>query len=103
MLIELWEGEPDVTVIDAMVSGAEPGTITRFNGLSDRVPAGSFPSTHSFGLAESLELARLLGRLPARLTIYGIEASSFGHGEPLSPVVREAVETLAAALTEEAT
>jgi hydrogenase maturation protease len=99
-LIDLWEDETDVTVIDATVSGAEPGTITKFDGLKDRLPANTFQSTHSFGLAESVELARVLERLPARLTIYGIEAGSFGHGQALTPRVEEAVETLSSSLAE---
>lgn len=97
-LLDLWEDETDVTVIDAMYSGAEPGTISRYDGMRDPLPLRGFSSTHSFGLAESVELGRVLGRLPRRLTIYGIEGSSFGHGEALSPRVQEAVETLAAKL-----
>jgi hydrogenase maturation protease len=97
-LLHLWEDEPDVTVIDATVSDAEPGTVRRFDGLSDNLPSGPHRSTHSLGLAEVIELARALDRLPARLTIYGIEASSFRHGEPLSPGVELAVETLATSL-----
>lgn len=97
-LIDLWEDESDVTVIDATISGAEPGTITRFDGLKERLPADTFKSTHSFGLAESVELARVLNRLPGRLTIYGIEADSLDHGGSLSPRVERAVETLASTL-----
>lgn len=97
-LLGLWENEGDVTVIDAMLTGAEPGSILTFDGLTDVLPARTSPSTHSFGLAESIELARALGKLPARLTIYGIEASSFAHGEALTPKVSAAVEKLAASL-----
>jgi hydrogenase maturation protease len=99
-LIDLWEDEADVTVIDATISGAEPGTITRFDGLKDLLPANTFQSTHAFGLAESVELARVLNRLPARLTIYGIEAGSLDHGESLTPRVEEAVATLAGTLVD---
>lgn len=100
-LVALWADEPEVTVVDATISSAEPGTITRFDGLTDRLPSGAFHSTHSFGLTESVELGKALGRLPRRLTIYGIEAGSLTHGEPLSPAVLRAVETLAAALAED--
>ena len=99
-LVTLWADEQDVTVVDATISGARPGTITRFDGLTDELPSGAFRSTHSFGLAESVELGKALGRLPRRLTIYGIEAGSLTHGEPLSSQVRSAVEKLAAALAE---
>ena len=97
-LLDLWAEEDDVTVIDATSSGAEPGTIVRLDGLCDVLAPSAPRSTHSLGLAESVELARALGKLPSRLTVYGIEASSFHHGESLSPQVEAAVETLARSL-----
>ena len=49
-------------------------------------------STHAFGLAEAVELARALGRLPPRLIVYGIEGKSFEAGVGLSPEVGAAVQ-----------
>ena len=51
-------------------------------------------STHAFGLAETIELARTLGRLPQRLTVYGIEGGCFDAGDELSPPVRAAVDAV---------
>lgn len=90
-LIDLWDGEESVIVIDAMRSGAEPGTVIRFDVGQTRLPARAFPSTHSFGLAETVELARALDRLPAELVIFGIESSGFSHGRRLTAAVKEAV------------
>ena len=47
-------------------------------------------STHAFGVAEALELARALNRLPPCLLIYGIEGKNFAMGTGLSPEVRTA-------------
>lgn len=94
-LLDVWAGEHEVVVIDATISGAEPGTITEFDGCRDRLPTATFRSSHSFGLGEGVEMARALGRLPGHLTIYGIEGSQFGHGQPLSPPVEAAVGRLA--------
>ena len=47
--------------------------------------------THAFGLAAAVELARVLGRLPGRVTVVGVEAGSFEPGAPLSPAVAAAV------------
>jgi hydrogenase maturation protease len=99
-LFELWSDETDVIVIDAMVTGAPVGTIRRFEVGAFTLPVGAFPSTHAFGLAETVELARALGKLPTKLTIYGIEAGNVGLGEPLSPEVEHAIGALVGELEE---
>ena len=94
-LIEDWTGADAVIVIDAVSSGAPPGTIHRLDPLSEPIPAGlSQGSTHAFGLAETIELARALDRLPARLLVYGIEGGCFDAGDQLSPPVRAAVDAV---------
>ena len=52
-------------------------------------------STHHFGLAEAVELARALDRLPPRLWIYGIEGKQFEQGSVPSPEVTQAIEKVA--------
>jgi hydrogenase maturation protease len=60
------------------------------------LPPGRFRrSTHSLGIAEAVELARALDRLPPRLTLYGIEGTCFDQGGHPSPEAVEAVERLA--------
>jgi len=53
------------------------------------------PSTHAFGLSETVELARGLGRLPRRLVLYLVEGEEFGTGAALSQLVAGAIETVA--------
>ncbi len=92
-LIEAWSGAGRVVVVDAMQSGAKPGTVRRLDAGAEALPTGLFRySSHRFGLAEAVETARALGRMPASLVIYGIEGRAFGFGETLSPEVAEAVE-----------
>lgn len=94
-LVELWEGSDDVVVIDAVRSGDPPGTIHRFEVGSQALPTGMLGgSTHAIGVAEVIELAKALGRLPARLTVYGIEVGGLSHGGALSPEVEAAVATV---------
>ena len=94
-LIEDWSGADAVIVVDAVSSGAPPGTIHRLDPLSAPIPA-ALPqgSTHAFGLAETVELARTLERLPPRLTVYGIEGERFAAGQQLSPPVSAAVDAV---------
>jgi hydrogenase maturation protease len=90
-LIDLWEDRSRVMIVDAMVTGGEPGSIHRFDAARAPLPRQAFRiSSHAFGLAEGLEMARTLGRLPAALVVYGIEGESFCLGTGLSGPVEEA-------------
>jgi len=94
-LLDTWAGADEVIVVDAVCSGARPGTVFRFS--ADTPLGGPFrrPGTHTFSLADVIELARNLGVLPPRLSGYGIEGRNFGFGEPLSPSVSAAVREVA--------
>ena len=92
-LIEAWQGRDRVVLIDATFSGATPGTIHRIEASAEPLPVSfSHHSTHSVNLAEAVELARVLHRLPERLTVVGIEGEDFRSGTGLSPAVRSAVD-----------
>ena len=94
-LIEAWKNAENVIVIDTIQSGAAPGTIHRLDASRAPIPARFFHcSTHAFGVAEAVELARTLDRLPARLVLYGIEGANLNQGENLSPEVAAAVNEL---------
>jgi hydrogenase maturation protease len=87
----------EVILIDAAMSGAVPGTVGRFDAHETPLPAARFGmSTHGFGLAEAIELARTLGQLPQRCVVYAIEGRSFALGDRLSPDVEAAVEAVVA-------
>jgi hydrogenase maturation protease len=92
-LLDRWERAGEVIVVDAGRSGAAPGTIHRLDGLA--APARLDGSTHAFGLADTLALARALGRAPARVTVIAIEGADFGAGVELSAPVRAAVDDVA--------
>ncbi len=90
-LVALWEGARTVILIDAVQSGAAPGSIHRLDARSQPFPAGFRGcSTHAFGVAEAIELARALDRLPPRLVVYGIEGRSFAAGAAPSGAVEAA-------------
>lgn len=87
-LIDAWQGHDTVIVVDACRSDAAPGTVLRIDAAVEPLPAGLFHySSHLFGLAEAVETARALGRLPRRLIVFGIEGAAFGFGDSLSPAV----------------
>jgi hydrogenase maturation protease len=91
-LLESWKGAEAVIVVDAIASGREPGKITLYDGRKGLWTIPPRHSTHDFGVAEAVELARSLDRLPERLLIYGIEAGQFELGSPPSAAVLRGVE-----------
>jgi hydrogenase maturation protease len=94
-LLDAWDGDSDVYVVDAVCSGGAAGSVYRFDAA---IPLGgdfSHRGTHLFSLADVIELARALHRLPARLTGFGIEGAGFELGAPLSPEAETAVRTVA--------
>ena len=100
-LLDAWQGEREVVLVDAVTSGAKPGTVHRLDAIAAPLPAELFrASTHHMSVAEAVELGRALGRLPERLELYGIEGADFGAGSGLTPDVEHAVEGLAAELRE---
>jgi hydrogenase maturation protease len=91
-----------VILVDAVYSGAEPGTVHRLEAHARPIPGSFFHrSTHAINVADAVELARSLGELPPRLVVYGIEGRSFEAGVGLSPEVEKAAqEVVEAALRE---
>ena len=66
---------------------------TGFDVHTQTIPTKFFHySTHAFGIAEAIELARALKQLPQDLIVYGIEGKCFEAGIGLSREVEKAVE-----------
>lgn len=88
---------------DAVSSGAPAGTVYREqwrpNVLASR--GVDRASSHGFGVRELLDLAAALGRLPARVVLWGIEIASTEPKEGLSPAVADAVPAIVARLEHE--
>lgn len=102
-LLDLWADATLVILVDAASTGAPPGTIHHLDATVDPLPAGfRATSSHALGPAEAIELARALGRLPARLIVYAIEGERFELGTALSPAVAPAVAATVARVLEEA-
>ena len=100
-IMEAWNGAARVFVVDAIVSGAPAGTVRRFDAAAGPLPAEvHLASTHVLGAGAAVELARVLGRLPASLTVYGVEGASFTVGTGLTPAVAAGAAQAAARIAE---
>lgn len=92
-LLDELDGEDALVVVDAVMLGAEPGTVHVLAWDELQPPRGAVTS-HGIGLREAMELGRRLfpERTPSRAFLVGVEARSFdGVGEALTPAVAAAV------------
>ncbi|WP_051928271.1 hydrogenase maturation protease [Nitrosococcus oceani] len=89
-LIDLWQGRRCAILVDAVSSGAQAGTIHRIDFREQSLP-DQFRSysTHAFGIAEAVELARALNKLPPTSIFYGIEGKNFSINAPLSTSLKK--------------
>ena len=95
-LLDLWAGADRAYVVDMVRSGAEPGTVHWVDVTEHDLPFdGSGHSSHHLSISEAVALARVLGRLPARLVLVGVEGSTSAAGVGLTPKVADGVRDAA--------
>ncbi len=101
-LVERLAGVGAVVLVDAAVSGGEPGTVRRIDVQGEALPASWFAcSTHGLGIAAAIELAQALGSLPEQCVVYAVEAAQFDHGAALSERAVAAIPAVVAAILDD--
>jgi len=101
-VLEALAGAEAAILIDACRSGASTGTIRRFDVSREPLPVTvrNF-SSHDFGLAAGLELARSFEQLPSTCVVFAIEVEEFTYGAPPSPLVNARFDELLARVERE--
>ena len=99
-LLEHLTGVHRLIVVDAVVSGAAPGTLHRqvWRPGATESRGVERASSHGFGVAELLQMAAALGKLPRLVELWGIEIASTEPGAGLTPTVARAADEIAAQL-----
>lgn len=84
-LLEMMAKKDHVILIDAVNTGAAPGTVVTLEG--DEVPAlfRSRISPHQLGISDLLGVLTVTGELPKDFTLYGVVPFSIDTGIDLSP------------------
>lgn len=101
-VLEVLAGAEAVIMIDACQSGASVGTIHRYEAAQRPIPAAiENVSSHGFGLAAALELARSFRQLPSYCVVFAVEGEDFTHGAPLSAQVAAQFDELVARVEQE--
>jgi hydrogenase maturation protease len=74
--------------VDASAPLGTPGRIHRIDLADSELPRGlSLTSSHAFGLAETIDLARMLALAPRDFVIYTVEGCCFDGGASMTPEV----------------
>jgi hydrogenase maturation protease len=90
-ILNAWQDAALAIIVDAAVSQSAPGTIHRLELDAAPLPRElARCSSHGVGLAEAVEIGRILGRMPERLIIYAVEADNFNHGVSMTKAVSAA-------------
>ncbi|MCJ7711984.1 MAG: hydrogenase maturation protease, partial [Chloroflexi bacterium] len=82
-------GARSLLLVDAVNQGRAPGTVIVLRGQA--ITAAGGDGATPGGVGELLAMGRLMGWLPDRVTLLGIEAADTGMGVGLSPGVEAAV------------
>jgi len=91
-LLGRWDRADLAIVIDAMCSGAPPGTVRVFELPGTAINSSpGVTSTHGISLSGVLCLAQAIDQAPGRVVVIGIEGDDFGRGQGLSPAVHAAI------------
>jgi hydrogenase maturation protease len=93
-LIDYLDGRERLLLVDAMRTGRAPASVLRFRWPDPMIATALGRSSHGIGLGAVLALAERLGRLPARVVVFGIEGKEWEQNEDLSPVLAAALPGL---------
>ena len=81
-------------ILDAVQIGQPPGTLVRLEGAEIPAALSLKMSMHQVGLQELLALGDLVGTLPPRVVVWGIQPAWLDWGLELSPPVLNRLDNL---------
>jgi hydrogenase maturation protease len=90
-LLPLVDDARALLLIDAVELGAPPGTVVLLRGEDLRDHLGGKMSAHQAGVGDLVAVARLLGKLPERTSLVGVQPAALDVGLELSPPVEAAL------------
>ncbi len=93
-LLPYIENTPHLILLDAVRSGAPPGSLVRVTGEQVAPVVATRLSPHQVGVADLLSGAHLIARRPGRVLLLGVEPARITLGIERTPVVEAAIEPL---------
>ncbi len=90
-LLDFANRADELTICDACRADSDFGTIWCWNWPTEAIETCRFSGSHDLPLPVALELASQLGRLPRRVTIWGVNIGSTEPAADLSPGIEAAI------------
>ncbi|CCQ89955.1 putative Hydrogenase maturation protease HycI [Nitrospina gracilis 3/211] len=101
-VMEALEGFDAAILVDAVESGASPGTVHCWDVSTESMNAKFLRcSTHNFSVHDAVEMARALGKLPPRVIVFGIEGKTFSPGQGMAVEVETSMDSLVSRVLEQ--
>ena len=100
-LLPYLEGVDRLLVVDAVETGAPPGTIVRMTGDDIPLALATKVSPHQMGLKDLLLVADLQGYAPREMVLWGVQPGSIEMDIELSPEVAQSMGALQERVLEE--
>jgi hydrogenase maturation protease len=101
VLLEDLEDLDELILVDAVASGARPGSLVRLEGAEVPAAFTTVLSPHQVGVSDLLAELALLGRSPRRVVLFGVEPERIELDLELSPVVAARLPELCAEVVAE--
>ncbi len=94
-IMEMWKDYDKVIIIDAVSFSSKPGTVHVLDAAAVKFPKESAThSSHLFSVADAVETAKVMGTLPKKVLIYGVEGKSYEMGNDVSDDVRKGIDEI---------
>lgn len=100
-LLWQYQGASRIIIIDALRSGAPPGTISRYTITPTSGPLAPLQGLHKLQLHDMFDIASRTGLLTCPVTILGVEPKDCGIGEGLSAELATAMSEVVTAVIKE--
>jgi hydrogenase maturation protease len=100
-LLPYLEDATDVVLVDAIGADAPAGSLVRLTGDEVGPAVAQRLSPHQVGVADLFDGARLTGKLPARVILWGVVPDRIELEVALSPPVRASLDDLVARVAQE--
>jgi hydrogenase maturation protease len=92
-LLHLFEGREKAVVIDCAIMEEEPGTIKKFTPEQVKsVKRLAHQSLHEQDLMKIIKLAKMLGRCPNKIVIFGIQPKNVSFSQSLSTELEKRID-----------
>jgi hydrogenase maturation protease len=88
-------------IIDALSAGHPPGSVLRVEGADVPATFETRITPHQLGLSDLLATAKLTGKMPAHVVLFGVEPKTLESGLEFSPEVGGALDKLLGKVVEE--